>query len=242
MYFFKISCVFKQVCIFCSIGNMRAACVGSPRLLLPAGTCAFPRRSLHRLRPAPARTANNTGSLPKHADGLPRLFTIKGNAAPRRQCPRRQNTPEKRRRKGNGSANREERPGGEKNAALPGTGADDAEEGDRERERERKGGNPLRPFPGLPDASASGNPPHWTARVFALSFPRRCFSGGKRASSSFSDRRFLKGFHQRWQNLLFTAHHSRNPLFALLSGKCGIIRVTGIELHAEGPLDHPYIR
>lgn len=87
MYFFKISCVFKQLCVFCSIGNMRAACVGSPRLLLPAGTCAFPRRRLHRLRPDPARTANNTGSLPKHADGLPRLFTIKGNAAPRRQCP-----------------------------------------------------------------------------------------------------------------------------------------------------------
>ena len=140
MYFFKISCVFKQLCIFCSIGNMRAACVGSPRLLLPAGTCAFPRRRLHRLRPAPARTANNTGSLPKHADGLPRLFTIKGNPAPRRQCPRTQNTPEKRRRKGNGSANREERPGGEKNAALPGTGADDAEEGDMEREREREKG------------------------------------------------------------------------------------------------------
>ena len=173
MYFFKISCVFKQLCVFCSIGNMRAACVGSPRLLLPAGTCAFPRRRLHRLRPDPARTANNTGSLPKHADGLPRLFTIKGNAPPEDNAPRRQNTPEKRRRKGNGSANREERPGGEKNAALPGTGADDAEEGDME--REEKGGNRLRPFPGLPDASASGNPPPLDGPRFRALFPPALF-------------------------------------------------------------------
>ena len=222
---------------------MRAACVGSPRLLLPAGTCAFPRRRLRRLRPDPARTANNTGSLPKHADGLPRLFTIKGNAAPRRQCPPETKHPgekeekRERKRKQGGKTGRREKCG----LARYGSGRR-GRGGHGEREREEKGGNPLRPFPGLPDASASGNPPHWTARVFALSFPRRCFSGGKRASSSFSDRRFLKGFHQRRQNLLFTAHHSRNPLFALLSGKCGIIRVTGIELHAEGPLDHPHIR
>ena len=241
MYFFKISCVFKQLCVFCSIGNMRAACVGSPRLLLPAGTCAFPRRRLHRLRPDPARTANNTGSLPKHADGLPRLFTIKGNAAPRRQCPPETKHPgeqeekRERKRKQGGKTGRREKCG----RARYGSGRR-GRGGHGERERKR-GEIACGRFPACQTPPRQGIPP-WTARVFALSFPRRCFSGGKRASSSFSDRRFLKGFHQRWQNLLFTAHHSRNPLFALLSGKCGIIRVTGIELHAEGPLDHPHIR
>lgn len=192
-----------------------------------------------RTLPARPTTRDRCRNTPT---ACPACSRSKAMRPPEDNAPRRQNTPENRRRKGNGSANREERPGGEKNAALPGTGADDAEEGDMERERERKRGEiACGRFPACQTPPRQGIPP-WTARVFALSFPRRCFSGGKRASSSFSDRRFLKGFHQRWQNLLFTAHHSRNPLFALLSGKCGIIRVTGIELHAEGPLDHPHIR